>query len=50
MRVLVVTWAPGGNLPPLLAAASVLARRGHDVALLASGETRGAAPSGSASR
>jgi UDP:flavonoid glycosyltransferase YjiC (YdhE family) len=43
MRVLVVTWAPGGNLPPLLAAASVLARRGHDVALLASGETRGAA-------
>ena len=43
MRALVVTWAPGGNLHPLLAAASVLARRGHDVALLASGETRGAA-------
>jgi UDP:flavonoid glycosyltransferase YjiC (YdhE family) len=43
MRALVVTWAPGGNLPPLLAAASVLGRRGHDVALLASGETRGAA-------
>jgi UDP:flavonoid glycosyltransferase YjiC (YdhE family) len=43
VRVLVVTWAPGGNLPPILAAASVLARRGHDVAVLASGETREAA-------
>jgi UDP:flavonoid glycosyltransferase YjiC (YdhE family) len=43
MRVLVATWGPGGNLPPLLAAGSVLARRGHDVAFLASGETSGAA-------
>jgi UDP:flavonoid glycosyltransferase YjiC (YdhE family) len=40
---LVMTWAPGGNLPPMLAAASVLARRGHEVAVLASGETREAA-------
>jgi UDP:flavonoid glycosyltransferase YjiC (YdhE family) len=39
MRVLVVTWAPGGNLPPLLGAASVLRRRRHDVTVLASGET-----------
>jgi UDP:flavonoid glycosyltransferase YjiC (YdhE family) len=43
MRVLVVTWAPGGNLPPLLAAASVLDRRRHEVTVLASGETRKAA-------
>jgi UDP:flavonoid glycosyltransferase YjiC (YdhE family) len=38
-----MTWAPGGNLPPMLAAASVLARRGHEVAVLCSGETRDAA-------
>jgi UDP:flavonoid glycosyltransferase YjiC (YdhE family) len=38
-----VTWAPGGNLPPMLAAASLLHRRGHEVTVLASGETRGAA-------
>jgi UDP:flavonoid glycosyltransferase YjiC (YdhE family) len=43
VRVLVLTWAPGGNLPPMLAAASVLDRRGHEVAVLCSGETRGAA-------
>jgi UDP:flavonoid glycosyltransferase YjiC (YdhE family) len=43
VRVLVITWAPGGNLPPLLAAASVLDRGGHEVAVLASGETREAA-------
>jgi UDP:flavonoid glycosyltransferase YjiC (YdhE family) len=43
VRVLVMTWAPGGNLPPLLAAASLLHRRGHEVAVLASGETREAA-------
>jgi UDP:flavonoid glycosyltransferase YjiC (YdhE family) len=43
MRALVVTWGPGGNLPPMLAAAGLLARRGHDVAVLASGETRDAA-------
>jgi UDP:flavonoid glycosyltransferase YjiC (YdhE family) len=40
MRALVVTWAPGGNLPPMLAAASGLARRGHEVSFLASGPTR----------
>jgi UDP:flavonoid glycosyltransferase YjiC (YdhE family) len=39
VRVLVVTWAPGGNLPPLVAASSVLARRGHEVQFLASAET-----------
>jgi UDP:flavonoid glycosyltransferase YjiC (YdhE family) len=43
MRVVVVTWGPGGNLPPLLAAAAVLGRRGHEVSVLGSGETRGAA-------
>src|SRR4029450_6216508 len=43
VRALVITWAPGGNLPPMLAAASVLDRRGHEVAVLCSGETRDAA-------
>ena len=43
VRVLVITWAPGGNLSPMLAAAGVLDRRGHEVAVLASGETREAA-------
>lgn len=42
MRALVVTWGLGGNLPPLLGAASVLARRGHEVTFLASERTRGA--------
>jgi MGT family glycosyltransferase len=42
-RILVATWAPGGNLPPLLASASVLARRGHDVHVLASEATLPAA-------
>jgi UDP:flavonoid glycosyltransferase YjiC (YdhE family) len=41
MRVLVVTWGPGGNLPPMLAAAECLARRGHDVVAMASKHTRG---------
>jgi UDP:flavonoid glycosyltransferase YjiC (YdhE family) len=40
MRALVVTWGPGGNLPPMLAAAAVLAARGHDVTVLGSAETR----------
>jgi UDP:flavonoid glycosyltransferase YjiC (YdhE family) len=40
MRALVVTWGPGGNLPPLLGAARLLARRGHEVTVLASAETR----------
>src|SRR5215213_11171903 len=43
VRALVVTWGPGGNLPPLLAAARLLVARGHDVTVLASAETRGAA-------
>jgi UDP:flavonoid glycosyltransferase YjiC (YdhE family) len=42
MRVLVIAWAPGGNLPPMLAAASLMARRDHDVRFLASGETHAA--------
>jgi UDP:flavonoid glycosyltransferase YjiC (YdhE family) len=43
VRALVVTWAPGGNLPPLLAGARLLAERGHEVALLCSGATRSGA-------
>ena len=43
VRVLVTTWAPAATLPPMLAVASVLDRRGHEVAVLASGETRNAA-------
>lgn len=43
MRALVVTWGPGGNLPPTVAAAVILSRRRHHVSVLASGETRGAA-------
>jgi UDP:flavonoid glycosyltransferase YjiC (YdhE family) len=42
MRVLVITWGPGGNLPPMLGAAECLARRGHEVAAMGSGHTRGA--------
>jgi UDP:flavonoid glycosyltransferase YjiC (YdhE family) len=38
-----VTWAPGGNLPPLLAAAELLRARGHEVEVLASDATRAAA-------
>ena len=38
-----MTWAPGGNLPPMLAVASLLRRRGDEVTVLASGETRGGA-------
>ena len=38
-RALVATWAGGGNLPPLLAAAGLLAARGFEVELLASGAT-----------
>jgi UDP:flavonoid glycosyltransferase YjiC (YdhE family) len=36
----VVTWGPGGNLPPMLAAADVLLGRGHEVTIMASGATR----------
>jgi NAD(P)H-hydrate repair Nnr-like enzyme with NAD(P)H-hydrate epimerase domain len=32
-RALVVSWGPGGNVPPVLAAARLLARRGREVAL-----------------
>jgi UDP:flavonoid glycosyltransferase YjiC (YdhE family) len=39
---LVVTRASGGNLPPLLAAASLLAARGHRVEVVASDATRAA--------
>src|SRR3954447_15784972 len=40
-HVAVVTWAPGGNLPPLLAAGQVMAAREHRVTVLASAATRG---------
>jgi UDP:flavonoid glycosyltransferase YjiC (YdhE family) len=39
-RVTVVTWAAGGNVPPLLAAGAVLRARGHDVHVLASEATK----------
>ena len=39
-KALVVTWASGGNLPPLLAAASLLASREFAVDVLASSATR----------
>ena len=41
--VLVVTWAGGGNLPPLLAAAGLLTARRHRVRVLASAATGEAA-------
>ena len=40
VKALVITWGPGGNLPPLLATATLLSRRGHDVTVLCSGKTR----------
>jgi UDP:flavonoid glycosyltransferase YjiC (YdhE family) len=40
VRVLVVTWGGGGNLPPLLAAGKLLAARDYDVCVLASTATR----------
>ncbi|MEP6527758.1 MAG: hypothetical protein ABJA86_11405 [Nocardioidaceae bacterium] len=40
MRALVITWAPGGNLPPMVAAAGLLAARGHHVEVLGSAATR----------
>ena len=30
-RILVVTWAGGGNVPPAITLATQLAARGHDV-------------------
>jgi MGT family glycosyltransferase len=38
--VLIVSWAGGGNLPPLLAAGKLLAARAHRVCVLASAATR----------
>jgi UDP:flavonoid glycosyltransferase YjiC (YdhE family) len=43
VRALVMTWVSGGNLPPLLSAASLLHGRGHEVTVLGSGETCDAA-------
>src|SRR6266540_6523956 len=40
VRVLVVTWGGGGNLPPLLAAGKLLAARDYDVCVLVSTATR----------
>jgi MGT family glycosyltransferase len=39
-EVLIVSWASGGNLPPLLAAGRLLAMRDHHVCVLASAATR----------
>jgi UDP:flavonoid glycosyltransferase YjiC (YdhE family) len=43
---LIVSWGSGGNLPPLLAAGRLLARRGHAVSVLVSAATREAALEG----
>ena len=43
LSVLIASWGGGGNLPPLLAAGSLLAERGHQVRFLASAATRGPA-------
>jgi UDP:flavonoid glycosyltransferase YjiC (YdhE family) len=40
LRVLIVSWASGGNLPPLLAAGRLLVARDHRVCVLASAATR----------
>jgi UDP:flavonoid glycosyltransferase YjiC (YdhE family) len=42
-NVLIVSWASGGNLPPLLAAGGLLAARDHRVWVLTSAATRPAA-------
>jgi MGT family glycosyltransferase len=39
-EVLIVSWASGGNLPPLLAAGKLLAAHDHPVCVLASAATR----------
>jgi UDP:flavonoid glycosyltransferase YjiC (YdhE family) len=46
VRALVITWAPGGNLPPLVAAGGLLTARGHDVEILGSAATRSAFAAG----
>jgi UDP:flavonoid glycosyltransferase YjiC (YdhE family) len=38
--IVVVTWAGGGNLPPMLAVAGLLAGRGHEVRVLATRRLR----------
>jgi UDP:flavonoid glycosyltransferase YjiC (YdhE family) len=38
--ILIVSWASGGNLPPLFAAGRLLAARGHTVWVLVSAATR----------
>jgi hypothetical protein len=43
LDVLIVSWAGGGNLPPLLAAGTLLAARDHRVCVLTSSATRQAA-------
>ncbi len=40
LDALIVSWAGGGNLPPLLAAGTLLAARDHRVCVLASSATR----------
>src|SRR4029453_3461894 len=40
LDVLIVSWAGGGNLPPLLAAGTLLAARDHRVCVLTSSATR----------
>jgi MGT family glycosyltransferase len=40
LDVLIVSWAGGGNLPPLLAAGTLLATRDHHVCVLTSSATR----------
>ena len=40
LDVLIVSWASGGNLPPLLAAGTLLAARDQHVCVLASSATR----------
>jgi UDP:flavonoid glycosyltransferase YjiC (YdhE family) len=46
VRGLVITWAPGGNLPPLVAAAGLLTARGHEVEIMCSTATRAAFEAG----
>src|SRR6266545_3731156 len=43
LDVIVATWAPGGNLPPLLGVAALLRARRHRVRVLASPATSAAA-------
>ena len=40
LRILAASWEGGGNVPPTLAAIRALARRGHDVRLIADPQVR----------